>query len=113
MPPELFFSVPQYNTWIELTYNQNQKDDGNGTATNIVDPSYQCDLGVARAALSPAMEHFYKTQASYEQDNSGEPLQPLQPIHEVDDDKETTELTESVQRTFHFEKLGLFHGEHC
>jgi len=26
MPPELFFSVPQYNTWIELTYNQNQKD---------------------------------------------------------------------------------------
>ena len=26
MPPELFFSVPQYNTWIELTYNQNQND---------------------------------------------------------------------------------------
>lgn len=26
MPPELFFSAPQYNTWIELTYNQNQKD---------------------------------------------------------------------------------------
>ena len=26
MPPKLFFSVPQYNTWIELTYNQNQKD---------------------------------------------------------------------------------------
>ena len=26
MPPDLFFSVPQYNTWIELTYNQNQKD---------------------------------------------------------------------------------------
>ena len=26
IPPELFFSVPQYNTWIELTYNQNQKD---------------------------------------------------------------------------------------
>ena len=26
MPPELFFSVPQYNTWIELTYNQNQYD---------------------------------------------------------------------------------------
>jgi len=26
MPPEVFFSVPQYNTWIELTYDQNQKD---------------------------------------------------------------------------------------
>jgi len=26
MPPDLFFSVPQYNTWIELTYDQNQKD---------------------------------------------------------------------------------------
>lgn len=26
VPPELFFSVPQYNTWIELVYNQNQAD---------------------------------------------------------------------------------------
>ena len=26
VPPELFFSVPQYNTWIELIYNQNQAD---------------------------------------------------------------------------------------
>ena len=26
VPPELFFSVPQYNTWIELIYNQNQED---------------------------------------------------------------------------------------
>ncbi len=26
MPPELFFSAPQYNTWIELTYDQNQVD---------------------------------------------------------------------------------------
>lgn len=26
MPPELFFSMPQYNTWIELQYNQNQAD---------------------------------------------------------------------------------------
>lgn len=26
MPPELFFTVPQYNTWIELLYNQNQRD---------------------------------------------------------------------------------------
>ncbi len=25
-PPELFFTSPQYNTWIELTYHQNQKD---------------------------------------------------------------------------------------
>lgn len=26
LPPELFFSMPQYNTWIELQYNQNQTD---------------------------------------------------------------------------------------
>ena len=26
LPPEEFFSKPQYNTWIELIYNQNQKD---------------------------------------------------------------------------------------
>lgn len=26
IPEELFFSQPQYNTWIELMYNQNQKD---------------------------------------------------------------------------------------
>ena len=26
MPDPLFFSAPQYNTWMELTYNQNEKD---------------------------------------------------------------------------------------
>lgn len=26
LPDELFFSLPQYNTWIELMYNQNQED---------------------------------------------------------------------------------------
>ncbi len=26
LPDQLFFTIPQYNTWIELTYNQNQKD---------------------------------------------------------------------------------------
>lgn len=26
MPESIFFSVPQYNTWIELMYNQNQED---------------------------------------------------------------------------------------
>ncbi len=26
LPDPLFFSMPQYNTWIELTYNQNQAD---------------------------------------------------------------------------------------
>ena len=26
MPPDIFFLAPQYNTWIELTYNQNQED---------------------------------------------------------------------------------------
>lgn len=26
MPPEDFFRIPQYNTWIELMYDQNQRD---------------------------------------------------------------------------------------
>ncbi|MDL2309861.1 glycoside hydrolase family 31 protein [Parabacteroides sp. OttesenSCG-928-B22] len=26
LPDELFFAMPQYNTWIELMYNQNQED---------------------------------------------------------------------------------------
>lgn len=26
LPDELFFTMPQYNTWIELMYNQNQED---------------------------------------------------------------------------------------
>lgn len=26
LPAELFFTMPQYNTWIELMYNQNEKD---------------------------------------------------------------------------------------
>ena len=26
LPAPLFFSMPQYNTWIELMYNQNQED---------------------------------------------------------------------------------------
>jgi len=26
IPDELFFTAPQYNTWIELTYNQNERD---------------------------------------------------------------------------------------
>ena len=26
IPPEEFIAAPQYNTWIELTYNQNQAD---------------------------------------------------------------------------------------
>ncbi|HDR50133.1 MAG TPA: hypothetical protein ENN90_00730 [Mariniphaga anaerophila] len=26
MPDDLLFAAPQYNTWIELTYNQNQED---------------------------------------------------------------------------------------
>ena len=35
-PPELFFTAPQYNTWIELMYRQNQRDIL-AYAQNIVD----------------------------------------------------------------------------
>ena len=55
MPPELFFSKPQYNTWIELIYNQNQEDIlkyarsiiDNGLPTGIlmIDDNWQKDYG--------------------------------------------------------------------
>lgn len=51
VPEEMFFSQPQYNTWIELIYNQNQKDIlnyahkvlGNGFPTGIfmIDDNWQ------------------------------------------------------------------------
>lgn len=55
MPDELMFSRPQYNTWIELTYNQNQKDVlkyANGIIRNrfavgiiMIDDTWQEDYG--------------------------------------------------------------------
>lgn len=39
LPDSLFFTMPQYNTWIELTYNQNQKDILN-YAQNIIDNDF-------------------------------------------------------------------------
>lgn len=39
LPDELFFTMPQYNTWIELTYNQNQKDILN-YAQSIIDNDF-------------------------------------------------------------------------
>jgi alpha-glucosidase (family GH31 glycosyl hydrolase) len=39
VPNELFFSMPQYNTWIELMYNQNQADIIN-YAQNIVSNNF-------------------------------------------------------------------------
>lgn len=56
MPDELLFSKPQYNTWIELTYNQNQKDVlkyaqailDNGFAPGVlmIDDTWQEDYGL-------------------------------------------------------------------
>jgi alpha-glucosidase len=40
MPDELLFSRPQYNTWIELTYNHNQKDILN-YARGIIDHGFK------------------------------------------------------------------------
>lgn len=55
LPDELFFEVPQYNTWIELTYNQNQEDVlkyANGIVDNglpagilMIDDNWQEDYG--------------------------------------------------------------------
>lgn len=42
IPPEEFISSPQYNTWIELTYNQNQSDILR-YASDIVDNGFPAD----------------------------------------------------------------------
>lgn len=55
LPDEQFFSVPQYNTWIELTYNQNQEDilkyansiidNGMPSGILMIDDNWQEDYG--------------------------------------------------------------------
>ena len=54
-PDLLFFAAPQYNTWIELTYNQNEKDilayaqsmldNGCPPGVFMIDDTWQCDYG--------------------------------------------------------------------
>ena len=56
MPDELLFSRPQYNTWIELTYNQNQADvlkyargiidNGFSAGVLMIDDTWQEDYGL-------------------------------------------------------------------
>ncbi len=56
MPDELLFAAPQYNTWIELNYHQNQKDileyarnivkNGFPAGVLMIDDSWQEDYGV-------------------------------------------------------------------
>lgn len=56
MPDELLFSKPQYNTWIELTYNQNQEDvlkyaqgildNGFSPGVLMIDDTWQEDYGL-------------------------------------------------------------------
>jgi alpha-glucosidase len=56
MPDELLFSKPQYNTWIELTYNQNQADvlkyakaiidNGFEPGVLVIDDTWQEDYGL-------------------------------------------------------------------
>jgi alpha-glucosidase len=58
MPDELLFSKPQYNTWIELTYNQNQTDvlkyaqaildNGFLPGVLMIDDTWQEDYGLWR-----------------------------------------------------------------
>ncbi len=58
MPGELLFSKPQYNTWIELTYHQNQADvlkyahgivdNGFPPGVIMIDDTWQEDYGVWR-----------------------------------------------------------------
>lgn len=58
MPDELLFSRPQYNTWIELTYNQNQADvlkyahaiidNGFSPGVLMIDDTWQEDYGLWR-----------------------------------------------------------------
>ncbi len=43
IPQELFFSMPQYNTWIELTYDQNQHDIMQ-YARKVVEHGFPCGI---------------------------------------------------------------------
>ena len=56
LPDTLFFTMPQYNTWIELMYNQNQEDilkyahaiidNGFPAGVLMIDDSWQENFGV-------------------------------------------------------------------
>ena len=56
IPEELMFTKPQYNTWIELTYNQNQADilkyahaivdNGFPTGVLMIDDTWQTNYGI-------------------------------------------------------------------
>ena len=56
LPDPLLFTAPQYNTWIELTYNQNQEDiiryaqsiihNGLPPGVLMIDDTWQADYGV-------------------------------------------------------------------
>lgn len=56
LPEPLLFTQPQWNTWIELTYNQNQDDivayaerivaEGHGAGVLMIDDTWQEDYGV-------------------------------------------------------------------
>jgi len=56
LPPAVFFDKPMYNTWIELMYDQNQKDildyarhlvaDGYPAGVLMIDDNWQQDYGV-------------------------------------------------------------------
>lgn len=58
LPDEMLFSRPQYNTWIELTYNQNQQDvlkyaqaildNGLPPGVIMIDDTWQEDYGLWR-----------------------------------------------------------------
>ena len=56
MPDPIFFSAPQYNTWMELTYNQNEKgiidyaqsmlDHGLPPGVLMIDDTWQYNYGI-------------------------------------------------------------------
>ena len=56
MPPELFFTAPQYNTWIELLYGQSQQGiltyasallaNGYSPGVLMIDDGWMCDYGM-------------------------------------------------------------------
>ncbi|MEX0980990.1 MAG: glycoside hydrolase family 31 protein [Bacteroidales bacterium] len=60
VPPDMFFSHPQYNTWIELMYNQNEEDilnyaqaildNGFPPGVIMIDDNWQANYGTWRFA---------------------------------------------------------------
>lgn len=77
MPDELLFSSPQYNTWIELIYNQNQ-DDILKYAHNIIDNGFPPGVLMIDDNWAPYYGRF-----EFRKDRFNDPKAMINELHEL------------------------------